>query len=394
MRILHISSAVSYGGGERHLVDLCRGLQERGNEVFVAIRPTSRWQERLHFLPPGRILHVSIRNSFGVFSAKRIADFARENKIEIIHAHLARDYIPANIASMVAGTRAKFVLTRHVLFPLKTFNKFALKNLSRAIAVSPAVAESLSPIFPAGKITVIPNGIDPGQIPDAEYAAELAAEFRAFHGIPAGAPLVGTVGQLTELKGQREFVIAASEVAKIHPDARFVIVGRDNTLDQGFRRELKRLAGVLDVEDRFLWLDWIEDLRPLLSALDVYVSPSRSESFGLATLEAMLHGKPIVATATEGSRELLGRDDLLVPVGDAVAIARRVGELLADESAMIDLGGELKRRAFDKFSLLRMIDATEQLYREVLSATPASTAATTESIDRQSAGNTTTASRN
>ena len=89
MRILHISSAVDFGGGEKHIVDLCRGLAERGHDVFLALRPTNKWQSRVDFLPPERIFHVSIRNSFGVFSAKRIGDFAKTNAVDIVHAHVA-----------------------------------------------------------------------------------------------------------------------------------------------------------------------------------------------------------------------------------------------------------------------------------------------------------------
>ena len=110
MRILHVSSARVYGGGERHFVDLCRGLKDRGHDVFVALRPTNQWQHRLDFLPPENILRVSIRNSFGVLSAMRIADFVRENEIQIVHAHVARDYIPASIAvSAAKGSK----VTRH-----------------------------------------------------------------------------------------------------------------------------------------------------------------------------------------------------------------------------------------------------------------------------------------
>src|SRR5688572_19809034 len=159
MRILQISSARTYGGGERHLVDLCRGMANRGHDIFVALRPTNDWQHRLDFLAPERIFHVSIRNSFGVLSAMRLADFVRENEIQIVHAHVARDYIPTSIACMAAKD-AKFVLTRHVLFPLKPFNRFALKNLSKAIAVSDAVGAGLKKIFPASKVEVIANGID------------------------------------------------------------------------------------------------------------------------------------------------------------------------------------------------------------------------------------------
>src|SRR5215218_708961 len=86
MRILHVSSARAYGGGERHFIDLTRGLAARGHEVFAAFRPTCEWKGRLEYLPAEHLFKVSIRNSFGVLSAMRIADFVRENKIEIVHA--------------------------------------------------------------------------------------------------------------------------------------------------------------------------------------------------------------------------------------------------------------------------------------------------------------------
>jgi glycosyltransferase involved in cell wall biosynthesis len=364
MRILHISSAVHYGGGERHLVDLCRGLHERGHDVYVAIRPTSRWQERLAFLPPDNLLHVSIRNSFGVFSAKRIADFARERQIDIIHAHVARDYIPANIASMVAR-ETKFVLTRHVMFPLKPFNRFALRNLSRAIAVSPAVADGLQTLFSAKKVAVIPNGIHIREFADGDREV-LGNEFRSFHQVPPDVPLIGTVGQLTELKGQREYVLAAAEIIKVLPNARFVIVGRDNSPGQPFRRDLKRLVEIMDLSNNVLFLDWVEDLSPLLSALDVYVSASHSESFGLATLEAMAHAVPVVATETEGSRELLQREDLLVQILDPVALATKIVQLLNDKPSAHRIGRELQQRAAANFSLPLMVESTEKLYIELI----------------------------
>src|ERR1041384_8449220 len=235
MRILQITSAKTFGGGERHLIDLCRGLVSRGHEVFVAIRPTNEWQEKFSVLPRENIFHVSLRNSFGVLSATRIAGFIRRKEIQIVHAHVARDYIPASIASALVKN-AKFVLTRHVLFPLQPFNRIALKNLSKAIAVSSAVQAGLKRIFPANKIATIPNGIDIDNWAGRDLPA-LRAEFRGFHGIPADAPLVGTVGELVPLKGQRDFVLAASEAAKQFPGAHFVVVGKDNSLDKSFRRE-------------------------------------------------------------------------------------------------------------------------------------------------------------
>jgi glycosyltransferase involved in cell wall biosynthesis len=360
LRILHISSARHYSGTERHLVDLSRSLRARGHEVFVALRPTSDWQHRLEFLPAENIFHVSIRHSFGVLSAMKIAEFVRDNQIEIIHAHVARDYIPANIASLAAKP-AKFVLTRHMLSPLKPFNKFALKNLSKAIGVSEFVGSELRSVFPHHKVVVIPNGLDLENLRDREA---LRHEFRSFHDIAPDVPIVGTLGELREAKGQRDFILAAAEVAKRIPDCWFVVTGLDHTADKSFRRELRRLARVLGIGDRVLWLDWLDDTAQFYAAIDVFVSPSHAESFGLAILEAMIRGTPVVATATEGARELLGSGDSLVPPHDPVKLADAICDILT-EGDRSSVGDALRQRAAEKFSLERMLDETERVYAEI-----------------------------
>ncbi|MDQ3802190.1 MAG: glycosyltransferase family 4 protein [Acidobacteriota bacterium] len=365
MRILQISSARNFGGGEKHLVDLCRGLTARGHEVFVALRPTNKWQEKLDFIAPENFLHVSIRNSFGIFSAQRIAEFAREKNIEIIHAHVARDYIPASLACRVAGA-PKLVLTRHVLFPMKPFHKFALKNVSKAIAVSGAVAGQLEQIFPKEKIAVVPNGIETEKWSKSD-AEKLRREFRSGHDISLDTLLIGTVGELKLLKGQRDFVLAAKIVAEKFAGAHFVIVGEDNAANQAFRNELKRLVRIFNLENRFLWLNWVEETAPLLSALDVFVSASHSESFGLAILEAMASGTAIAATETEGAKEMLrdGETGLLVPIQEPVALAEAIGRLLSDEDLRSKLGKQAQQFAGKNFSLERMIAETEKIYKQV-----------------------------
>lgn len=365
MRILHITSARAFGGGEKHLLDLTRELTKRGHEIFIALRPTNEWQSKFDFLPIENFLHVSIRNSFGVFSAERIAKFVREKNIEIIHAHAGRDFLPASIVCRITRN-TKFVLTRHVLFPMKPFHRFALKNVSKAIAVSPAVASNLQRIFPKDKIVLIANGINIENRTDEERE-NLSKDFRFLHDIPFDARLVGTVGELKVLKGQRDFVLAANLVARKFPEAYFVIVGKDNSTRQEFRQELKRLVKVLNLGNRFLWLNWVEETAPLLAALDVFVSASHTESFGLAMLEAMASGTAIVAAETEGARALFENEKTakLVPIKDSVRLAQAIGEFLENETSRRTLGKNAQASAKERFNLEKMIDETEKLYKEL-----------------------------
>ncbi len=293
-----------------------------------------------------------------------MAGFIRDNQIDIVHAHVARDYIPASIACMLAKN-TKFILTRHVLFPLKPFNRFALKNLSKAIAVSSGVETSLLKVFARPKIEVIQNGIDIENWSNADHA-KLREEFRFLHSIPFDAPLIGTVGELIPLKGQRDFVLAANEIAKKFPEAHFVVVGKDNTIDKKFRRELKRLVKVFRLDERFLWLDWVDDTAELLAALDVFVSASHSESFGLAILEAMATGTAVIATETEGAKELLPETEMLVSIKDPVKLAEATCLLLEDKKMRAEFIATAQNCASEKFSLRRMVDQTEMLYKDVL----------------------------
>lgn len=364
MRVLQVSSAKTFGGGERHFVDLSRELTARGHEVFVALRPTNEWQDRLEFIPRENFLHVSIRNSFGMFSAKRIGRFIEEKGIDVVHAHVARDYLAASIA-VRTSKRARLVLTRHVVFPMKPFHRFALRNVDAAIAVSPPVRTQLEKIFPAGKVHIIPNGIDFIDLASDDKAKK-AAEFREFHSIPNDVPLVVTLGELIPLKGQRDFVLAANELLKNIPETHFVIAGKDNSLDQRFRRELKRLVRVFGHEQNFIWLDWLDDISPLMAAADVFVSPSHSESFGLAMLDAMAYGTPVIATQTDGAKELIADKTALVPIKDPLALSEKLASYLARPDILDALADEQMRNARERYGLERMIDQTVGLYEMVL----------------------------
>jgi glycosyltransferase involved in cell wall biosynthesis len=250
------------------------------------------------------------------------------------------------------------------MFPMRPFHRLALSNLSAAIAVSPGVESRLREVFPAEKIRLVPNGLDAAAGDESDTRRH---EFRELHSIPSDAFVVGTIGELKPLKGQRDFVLAAGEIVKRFPEAFFVVAGVDNTIDQKFRRELRRLVGVLGMAERFLWLDWIEDTAPFFSGLDIFVSPSHSESFGLATLEAMSRGRPIVATDTDGARLLLGDACGLVPVEDPIALADAVCRLLGDDGRRTALAESLRAIADEHYSLDRMIGSTEELYREIVS---------------------------
>ncbi|HYE13560.1 MAG TPA: glycosyltransferase family 4 protein, partial [Pyrinomonadaceae bacterium] len=205
MKILQISSARGFGGGERQLLSLTRGLRERGHEVHVALDPDS---------PLGRALTRDAAavpclraDGLNVTAVRNLARFVRERGVEVVHAHTGYDYPRAAAAVRLSRSRARLVLTRHVLFPMSRINRITLADASRVIAVSEAVARALRArrIFPDEKIRVVHNGVD------FEAWARARARTRPRRDETLR---VGIIGELSEVKGQADFVRAAALVVR------------------------------------------------------------------------------------------------------------------------------------------------------------------------------------
>lgn len=297
-----------------------------------------------------------------------LARHVREHKIEIVHAHVARDY-PLAALAVWRRRRAKLVITRHVLFHLNRLHAITFRQARRVIAVSHAVERGLlaQKIFPERKITVIPNGIDFRRF-DATLQGFDREEFRRRMNIPQGSLLIGTVGELKRQKGHEDYLRAANIIAREEERAHFIIAGADSTGTGAHRAALERLIKELNLTKRVHFTGWLDNVAPLMAALDVYLSASHTESFGLAIVEAMACGLPVVATATEGAREIIeiNKTGILVPLGETEALARTVISLLDNPTARARLSQQARQAARERFGLEKMVTATEQVYREAL----------------------------
>src|SRR5258705_12307054 len=141
MRILQISSASSFGGGERYLVDLTNTLVARGHDLYAVLRPQSPLIAHLR-TPAKNIKTLPLRNALDAQSARELARFVKEHQIEVVHAHMARDYSLAAYAAR-RNPATRFIVTRHVLFPLSRLHRWMLARAARIIAVSTPVSNQV-----------------------------------------------------------------------------------------------------------------------------------------------------------------------------------------------------------------------------------------------------------
>lgn len=312
-----------------------------------------------------------MKNALDLPSANALARYAREREIEILHAHLARDYtLAAFAARRIANLR--FVITRHVPFALNRLHRITLARAARIIAVSQGVAEGIAArgIVDSRKIRVIPNGVDFDKL-DEELEKFDRTSFR--NQLTNNARfIVGAVGDLTPNKGHDVFIRAAKIVSeKFGDEVQFIIAGEDALPDARTRRQIEALIRALELQTRVRLIGRRNDLAQLLASFDVFVSASRAEAFGLVLVEAMACGAAVLATATDGAKEIISDDALgvLVPVNDAEALARGVIRLLSSDETRSALAANARQSVRTRFQIERMIDETESLYQQILEET-------------------------
>jgi glycosyltransferase involved in cell wall biosynthesis len=184
------------------------------------------------------------------------------------------------------------------------------------------------------------DAFDPATLPDP-------AEARRRLGLAASGPLVGMVARLQRWKGVHVLVEAMAAVRTARPDARAVIVGGVHETEPAYPAELEARVQALGLEDVVRFAGFRANVAEWMQAMDIVVHASDREPFGIVVIEAMALGKPVIAGAAGGPAEIVtdGIDGLLVPYGDAAALARSILKVLDDAPFAARLGAAARIRA-------------------------------------------------
>lgn len=223
------------------------------------------------------------------------------------------------------------------------------------VAISSVVAAELREEgVPPERIHPIPNGVDVARFaPAASGSAEARALLRRKLGLPDPARIVIYTGRLVRYKGLFELVAAWREVASERPDVHLVLVGSGGLDVDACEEELRERVRALGLESRVHFVGAVEDVADLLRAADVFAFPSKHEAFGLAPVEAMAAGLPLVCTRAGGLADVVrdGENGVAIAAGDAAALAQALGRLLDDAPLRRRLGSAARRDAVERFSL-------------------------------------------
>jgi glycosyltransferase involved in cell wall biosynthesis len=292
-----------------------------------------------------------------------VARFLRRWRPDVLHCHLPLAGVVGRLAGRLA--RVPVVYTEHNVMEryrpwTRRLNVATWRLQDHAVAVSGEVADSIRRHAPASvPVTTIPNGV-----PVAAFAPDptARARTRATLGVPADAPVAGTVAVFRVQKRLDLWLEAAARIARALPAARFLLIG-----DGPLRAELEARAAALGLGDAVHFVGLQTDVRAYLAAMDVYLLSSDFEGLPLGLLEAMAAERPAVATMVGGVPEVVvdGRTGTLVRPRDVDGLADATTALLAEPELRRRMGLAARARADRHYSIDEMTAGLERLWFSV-----------------------------
>jgi len=360
IKVLEIIGDSSLAGAPRHLLSILENLDRKKFDVFC-ISPTGPLAGEIRKIHPQIDLEViNMRSRLDWKAIRKIRSHIKHVKADIIHIHGTRAGSLGRLAAI--GLNIPVIYTEHLWT-----NDFRLSNpvlnyfhhiggwfldvfTTMNIAVSGAVKDFLieSQISYDKKIRVIYNGIEPTQ-----------ARANLFN---TKEIIIGTVATLLPLKGIQFLIEALPGVIEEFPEVKLEIIG-----EGPYKKKLQQKTKKMKLTKYVHFHGFSPDVEKELAKMDLYVQPSLSESFGLAIVQAMSVGLPVVATRTGGISELITEEKsgILVEPSNPKQLREAIIKILRDKDLAKRMGEMARKESIVRFNLKDMIEEVEKAYEEV-----------------------------
>lgn len=366
IRVLELLTTSALGGGPRQAYDLVRRLPRDEFEVAVAAPRDGAFFER--FLGLGVSVAAVGVNRLSVRALVATVRLVRRLGIQVIHSHGKGAGLHGRLAARWTGVPA--VHTFHGLhyarYPARLARLYLglERRLSRwtrtVINVSASQAAEglgLGLFTPAQSATIV-NGVD---LDEQDRLVARSPILREGLGLAPDLFVLGTVARFDPVKRLDTLVGALRALDR--PRTALLLVGAGPEADR-----LRRLAAAARLDGRVVFAGWLDEPARVFPAIDLYVSASQREGLPLALLEAMGAGLAVVATDVPGHRDVVrhGATGLLVPPGDARALAAAIGALIDDPARRKRMGQAGRERVRTEFGVGPMVEKTAAVYRAAL----------------------------
>lgn len=363
--VLYLSTSSGPGGAERVISNLSASLDPaRYRAILCLFRPG--W---IQAHTESRGVRTYVIPTHGMFDWRWMLRFKRllkDEHVDLIHAHEFDANVQGTFVATLSGIPLVATVHGKNYFWEKLRRRLAYQWVSRN-ATMVAVSENLKQFIvdkvgvDSRDVKVVYNGVD--VLPP--FARADIDQCRKELDLPTGDQIVGVVGNLYPVKGHQYLIAAIPAILAKCPNTTFIFAGRGQ-----LEAELKMQAQRLGIDGQLRFLGLRQDIPRILAVLDIFVLPSLSEGLSMAILEAMVAGKPVVATDVGGNPELVedGGTGSLVPPQTSQALADRVIAVLTDRERARQFGTAGQLRARGQFSLQTMVQNYQALYDQCLEA--------------------------
>jgi glycosyltransferase involved in cell wall biosynthesis len=383
MKVLFVSDSTTVSGAELVLLGCVDGLHEQGHLAHgfvrhtnprlidalrgrdVPVTATQALCDRLIRTTANPIDVVAFARSFRAV-AHEMADVIRRADVDVIHSISYPASLYAAFAARRTGT--PHIWHEHNIKRIHRFNRHIYRwvgNTCRwVIGPSDAVTSNLANAgIASAKLRTVYNGIDLSRFRDNQ--GDRIQALRRELGLEQDEAAIGLFGQMLPYKGHRTLIEAAPDILRAHPRTRFYFVGALE--NPPYEQALRKCIASAGLSDRFHFTGWRDDVQHIIRAMDVVVvGTTTPEPAALMLMEAMAMERPIIATRTGGTAEIIvdEKTGLLFSPGDPKQLAYQAGRILGDAGLGRALGGAGRTRVEGQFDRQRHLHSMLDLYQQ------------------------------
>lgn len=363
MNILFIVSIEKnvYGGMEEWIRLVAKGLTGMGHSIAICARKDSEFIKRLEIKSSKvTLLPLEISGDFNPSTIKQIRNYILKYEIDIVVANFNKDLRLGGLAAKL-GTRAKVIWSLGInLTSDKLIHKLLTPSLFDGIIVpSQSLKNQIveSGYIKAEMVEVIPIGIS--EIENSLGKKIAKEQLRKKYKLPADSLTAVVSGRFVEEKGHKYLIEAAGEIVKEFPLLKIFFLG-----DGPLRQALEAQINELNLNDSFIFCGMLKDLSLELEAADLMMHPSVEESFGIAILEGMRAGLPVVASRVGGIPEVVKENEtaLLFEPANVTSMTEVISKMLRSESLRLRFGEAGFKRWQENFKYSQMIETVDSYF--------------------------------